>query len=525
MILLDPDRIIVDNYEVLSFSNTQTLNYYSLWDDSLREKLEQASNPTQPQQTTLSSTRNNHSRNSAQRASQNNGRANIKANISTLSSVPLPDSSLLRVDPSSASTSPAKSSIHTKSPLRQANIRVPPIPRTPAHNQHNHPIPKSKSSRTSANQYGPFVSKAIGNYPIFDTTVHLNNNNNPSKGLFLFKQTLAVGDNLMRHKMNKVYNKYRNRQLRFKQILDKSRHSLIEQDLNKCILNSWLSYTALQTLAPNINNNNNKINFAIPNNNTSLPLSQGPNTSATTTNTNNQSVYNIDNEHLQPLQQILPSPSVTSVSQPNSSIPIQLMYIDPSRIVNYSNRINPRQIAEYRKRAHKLPSVAMSKKSSAASYDVYEIMQVLANTTKTNVTITRNAHRPSQQQNQHPQHQQSAIAASLIAAGAQQINTNNNTPSTASVPKDKDSRHVYSHSVNPNTPGIVSTQLHIQAKSYVDSLSRLYADEMEKIEREKRELDESPCEAEIVDTYFNHIKGLTDDRMKGNDLFPQPMVM
>lgn len=127
-----------------------------------------------------------------------------------------------------------------------------------------------------------------------------------------------------------------------------------------------------------------------------------------------------------------------------------------------SNRINPQQVAEYKRKSHLLPSSASSKKSSAASYNVYEIMEVLANTNKTNVTISRNS------------------------------NKNNQNATTT-----------YSHSINANVPGIVSTQLHLQAKSYLDSMRKFYIEERQVVDKEAERLRSCPSVDEIVGQYIN----------------------
>lgn len=265
---------------------------------------------------------------------------------------------------------------------------------------------------------------------------------------------------LMRYKLTKLYNKYRGRQLRRNFVIEKQRNSKIEAEISRSYLNPWLTYTALQALRlpeTNVNTLNTTTN-----NNTKIltPMAQQP--SACSTNKKAKTSSKKQHQHQQ--QTKAQAQLSTSSQSPTHNPPMHLVYIDPGNIITYSNRINPQQVAEYKQKSHLLPSSATSKKSSAASYDVYEIMEVLANTNKTNVTITRNANRPSQ----------GATAATSI----------------------------YSHSVNANTPGIVSTQLHLQARSYRDSMRKFYTEEIQRLEQQREELDTEPDHEELISRYL-----------------------
>lgn len=227
-----------------------------------------------------------------------------------------------------------------------------------------------------------------------------------------------------RYKLTKLYNKYRGQQLRRNYVAQKEKNARIENEVAKSYINSWLAYTALQALH--------------------IPETPAP-TTIISNNTNNIG---------KPNQK---TPKQTSLKQNKGWA---LFYIDPVNMITYSNRICPQQVAAYKHKSRQLPSNASSKKSSAASYDAFEVMEVLANTNKTNVTITRNANRPTQ-------------------------------PGS-----------VYSHSVNPNTPGIVSTQLHLQARSYLDSMAKFYEEERVKLQQEQEELENGPSHEELVNRYL-----------------------
>lgn len=244
-------------------------------------------------------------------------------------------------------------------------------------------------------------------------------------GLTLISALQSINKQLTtRYKLTKLYNKYRGQQLRRNYVAQKEKNARIENEVAKSYMNSWLAYTALQAL-------------------------QIPEKPATTTIINNNNNY------------------ISKQTQKTLSKPLlkqnkgwALFYIDPINMITYSNRINPQQVAEYKQKSRQLPSNATSKKSSAASYDAFEVMEVLANTNKTNVTITRNANRPTQ-------------------------------PGS-----------IYSHSVNPNTPGIVSTQLHLQARSYLDSMAKFYEEEKTKLQQEQEELENGPSHEELVNRYL-----------------------
>lgn len=248
---------------------------------------------------------------------------------------------------------------------------------------------------------------------------------------------------LIKYQLTKLYKKLRGRQERRNLVLERQKTKRLESEIAKGQLNSWLAYTALQALAlpdSNVNqlstiaiNNNPKI-ITIPHvNNNNTPNNKKPSSS--------------------------PKKSATTPSTPAPTVaPMHYVYLDPNDIVTYSNRICPQQIIAYKKRSHLLPSLATSKKSSAASYDAYEVMDVLANSRDTNVIITRNANKPA--------------------------------PAGCSI---------YSRSVNNNTDtGVVSTQLHLQAKSYLKSVASFYSEEAIRLQEEEEKLrNEPPIEEQI----------------------------
>lgn len=250
----------------------------------------------------------------------------------------------------------------------------------------------------------------------------------PPNGLTLISTLQSNNKQLTsKYKLTKLYNKYRGQQLRRNYVNQKEKNARIESEVSKSYMNSWLAYTALQALQ-------------IPLANTMI--NNQPNNTNTNTNTNKQP----QKTPKQPL--------------PKQNKSWALLRIDPINMITYSNRIYPQQIVEYKRKSRQLPSNATSKKSSAASYDAFEVMEILANTNKTNVTITRNINRPSQ-------------------------------PGS-----------IYSHSVNPNTPGIVSTQLHLQARSYLDLMSKFYEEEKNRLKQEQEELENGPSHEELVNRYL-----------------------
>ena len=269
-----------------------------------------------------------------------------------------------------------------------------------------------------------------------------------------YYNTLPSSKQLMKYKLTKLYNKYRGRQLRRNIVFERQRNLKIAQEESKCHLNSWLAYTALQALRlPD--NNLNQLSTATNHNTKFLttitpttPFTTIPTANTSTPTTQSKKVSQSSAKKQKHLQQQTQQQQQLQQNQPSSGQmpPMHFVYIDPGSIITYSNKINPQQVAEYRQNAHMLPSSATSKKSSAASYDVYEIMEVLANSNKNHVTITRNANRPAQ-------------------------------PGCS----------VYSHSVNSNTPGIVSTQLHLQARSYLDSMGKFYAEEIQRLKEQPHE--------------------------------------
>lgn len=341
----------------------------------------------------------------------------------------------------------------------------------------------------------------------------------------------------IRYKSTKLYNKYRGQQIRTAAYMKKQREQQILAGLTSGCLNTWLAYSALQALRiPNDfwNPQYSYLMQTTPKTQlsshtaTSAPLSttaskatkqigntNGFQTPKPQTNSSNH-MNTCDPTHATPLTPFLgltpslgqfslistpqsqpistnplpstPQPPTITLPPPapmpqQSLVPYHLIVVGPGKVIPYSNRIYPQQVAEYKRKSHLLPSTASSKKSSAASYDVNEIMEVLANTTKTNVTITRNAIKSS--------------SASTTA-------TNGSSSSSSSKQQQNaDNRSVYSHTVNANAHGIVSTQLHLQARSYLDSMSKFYAEEWQLIEQRERELMQEPSIEEQIGKYLN----------------------
>lgn len=278
-----------------------------------------------------------------------------------------------------------------------------------------------------------------------------------------YYKTLPTGKHLIRYKLTKLYNKFRGRQKRRNLVLDRQKAAKLEAAISKSYLNNWVAYTALQAVyVPETNANqlstiairNNPKFFAIPQ---PLPDVNGGNgapvaSPSKASKSKSKKPPKKDGELQQQTQQ-------QQQATPNPVNQMHLIYFDPNDLITYSNRIYPQQVASYRARSHLLPSSANSKRSSAASYDVYEIMEVLVNTTKTNVTITRNANKPAP----------------------------------------KGGHSIYSHSVNASTPGIASTQLHHQARTYLDSVSKFYAEEAQMLAIEEERLrNEPPIEEQIA---------------------------
>lgn len=258
--------------------------------------------------------------------------------------------------------------------------------------------------------------------PLVETGLHQRQGSAPvPNGLTLISTSLSINkQSTTKYKLTKLYNKFCGQQKRRNYKYQEEKNARIESEVATSYMTSWLAYTALQALQ--------------------IPERIAPTPAFTHNN--------------------LPQKASKQTPLPKQNKGWALFYIDPINMITYSNRINPQQVAEYKHKSRQLPTNATSKKSSAASYDAFEVMEILANTNKTNVTITRNANRPSQ-------------------------------PGS-----------IYSHSVNPNTRGIVSTQLHLQARSYLDSMSKFYEEERIRLEKEQEELENGPSHEELVNRYL-----------------------
>lgn len=355
--VINPDKCILEDLEILSFENEQELNFYTVWHDALVENRKLGIHSKLGIDSAKSSL-DNELRGIESKLCVDNNKLNVDSKTTTAAAI---DSRKLTNTDSSGpkSQQPARPA-NEPSSLNATRLLVPP------------PLPNG--------------------YKIFDSTVPCG---------------------MLKYKLNKIYRKYRGQQKRRMFVLDKQKKAQIDKEVSKSYLNTWLSYTALQALR-------------------------------------------------------LPDPS--------NIITIDGIFL-PNQIITYSNKINPQQVAKYRKNSHKLPASATSKKSSAASYDVFEIMDVLANSTSTNVTITRNATRYGQK--------------AAIGQG-QTANNNDDLPPQS----------VYGRSINAGTKGIVSTQLHLQARSYVEALSQLYELERHRL-IEEMELDsKAPTEDELIGKYL-----------------------
>lgn len=263
---------------------------------------------------------------------------------------------------------------------------------------------------------------------------------------------------IMKYKLTKLYNKFRGRQMRRNLVNERLKMKRLESEIDKGQLNVWLAYNALQALRVPDANVNQLSTIAINNNPKFITIPQ---------------VSTAGGDYKQsPLSSTTPSSSAKKKAgakksaptpSPVQTAPMHYVYLDPNDIVTYSNRINPQQVIAYKKRSNVLPSSATSKKSSAASYDAFEIMEVLANSDNSNVTITRNANKPA--------------------------------PAGTSI---------YSHSINNNTKnlGIVSTQLHLQARAYLDSVAKFYSDEAIRLREEEEKLKNEPSIEEQIRKYI-----------------------
>lgn len=461
--VIEPARCLVNDFEILAFDTEEKLDIYSIWNELLylRRKESKAENdqerfviqneilrkstnflyPGSFQQEAAqlpSTTTSRHSRTSstprrpnAQRARQ----AQVLASGESFSSRILAEQHQ-QLQSNLSRSSPTKSSSSRRG-LNQSTAAAAAAAAAAA-----------KLAQAAAQQS---QQSLIDAYTPVSGTATLKN------GLSIlnsqYYKTLPNSKQLMKYKLTKLYNKYYGRQQRRDMVLGRQLEVKIREQVAKSYLNSWSAYTALQALRVPDQNYNQRSAVTGMNVPKFLAPIQQP---LITENVTMDPKKFIKLSKKQRLKHILKQQALQAQNPP-----MQIVYVDPGNLITYSNRINPQQVVDYKQRSHIMPNSSVSKKSSAASYDVYEIMDVLANTTKTNVTITRNTNKL----------------------------TNSGTP--------------YSHSVNANNPGIVSTQLHLQAKLYLDSVRKTYAEERELIEAEEQRLR---CQPPIDDLVGKYIK-------------------
>lgn len=422
--VIEPDKCIVEDLEVIAFENEEQLDFYSVWHETLFDKRRELNAETERERAII---RNEIARKTSQ----------FQLGSYTSNSTQSDGHKSKEKD----SRAPA-----TKAP-------APPVPATKA------PASKASTSRAQASR-SPASRAQTSNAIINARPTPQPIKPDLANGLSIinseYYKTLPTGKQLIRYKLTKLYNKFRGRQKRRNLVLDRQKAARLEAALSKSYLNHWVTYTALQAVYVPESNTNQLSTIAIRNNPKFFKIPQ-PQPESTVvipapkvSKSKSKKPTRKQAEQQQQQQQALQSSPANQM---------HLVYFDPNDLITYSNRINPQQVAAYRARSHLLPSSANSKRSSAASYDVYEIMEVLVNTTKTNVTITRNANKPAP----------------------------------------KGGHSIYSHSVNMNTPGIASTQLHHQARTYLDSVSKFYAEEAQMLAIEEEKLkNEPPIEAQIA---------------------------
>jgi len=438
--IIEPSKCIIEDLEILAFETEEQLDFYSIWNELLFDKRKELRAESEHERRVI--------QNEIARKTSQFICSNLVASASASDPAP---------PPTTTQQTPKR-----PSPAKSARTTVIGSGSSRANQQNSNNNVKSRLG-------APPQQSILSAYTPKPGTATLSN------GLSIlnsaFYNTLPNTRHLMKYKHTKLYNKYRGRQMRRNLVMERQRNTRIEEQLSKSHLNTWLAYTALQALRlpPELNQNQLSTVTGMPAPKFLTPMNQPPLLTITNECSGNKK-QKISKKSQQKLQQ---QPNQSQQQQPQfvaqTSQPMQIVYIDPGNLITYSNKINPQQVAEYRRKSHLLPSSASSKKSSAASYDVYEIMEVLANTTKTNVTISRNANRKGDSSNQNS---------------------------------------TYTHSVNTNNAGIVSTQLHLQARSYLDSMRKFYAEEREAIQKEEERLRDCPPIEEIINRYIkvpNHV--------------------
>lgn len=445
--VIEPSKCLLEDFEIISFEKEEHLDYYSFWNDKLRGKSFDDLIRQQQEQ----------SQQEKSRSSQRNASQRLSASRPTATPI---------------NSTPSRSSSSKRSSSHRRQQQQPEVSQ---HELESESLLKTPAEVTAL---AINTSTTDTNATISTTTTTRFHPTKPGNGLEIlnsnYYKTLPDGKVLMKYKLTKLYNKFRGRQSRRNMVLERQRMKRIEIEVAKGQLNSWLAYTALQALRLPESNVNQLSTIAINNNPKFITI---PHQNSNSFNTANGASGNTSPSKKKCLnKKQAANKSAPPLSQAPPMVPMHLVYIDPNDIVTYSNRINPQQIVSYRRRSHLLPSSATSKKSSAASYDVYEIMEVLANTDKTNVTITRNANKPA--------------------------------PSGLSI---------YSHSINANTPGIVSTQLHLQAKAYLDSVGKYYAEESIRLKEEEEKLRNEPSLEEQISKYIKIDHTYSTDNHTGNN--------
>lgn len=452
--VIEPDKCIIDDLEVLAFENEEQLNFYTVWHEALFDKRRELNAESERERQII--------------------KDEIIRKTHQLIGEPIPTSSKKSSSKKSSSKEThltANSATSKKSSAASHEVNETTVAEAPTILTKPNVTVSRSSHRSSKDPRG---ASRVNPYPAAQSIY----SSNQDRGLVLHNSsqygynTLPDGRKLLRYKLNKMYNKYRGRQQRRNHVIEKQLSTKIDEEIRKSYLNPWLAYCALQALRlpPELYVCTDINNFGFGESAASLAKKKKKKKVKDPSQVSNGATAS-------PLATSILSKTATNNQPPFNGfnvnpIPQNFIYVDPSTVITYSNRINPQQVAEYRQKAHLLPNSATSKKSSAASYDVYEIMEVLANTNKTNVTISRNSHRP-----------------------------NPNTGNARANPYPP-GQSIYSHSINTNTPGIVSTQLHHQARSYLDSMSKFYAEERQRIKEEEERLKNEPSPDEFIDDFF-----------------------
>lgn len=310
----------------------------------------------------------------------------------------------------------------------------------------NHVTQQSTSNARSSTSR----SRADRNANIHST---LQTKSGVAPGMSIFVNNIQI----KKHKFNKAYSRYRTRSSRVQDMMKKQIALKLSQALPSTMLNNWKAYVALQafrepqpfTQAPDSINNSGKKKSSKKNKQQDLQATKNA-------DANKFKYINvpISTQPLPPTHQFQSTANSTSISSLPALNNSVRQPIEFTHVIRYSDKINPSQVAEYRLKAKIPTSVSFSKKSSSASYDVYEIMDVLANSDKTCITIAR---------------------------------TTKTQPTTETPDK---SYNAYTHISNPqNDLGIVSTQLHLQVRSSFSALATFYQEERKLIEEEQVRLD------------------------------------